>query len=128
MNDRDKKIIFIALSLISFLATYTASAINVALPAIGAELGLSHTGLQYILTAYLMMNAALMVLYKSNRLHPVNNSFTTSLIIFPSALPFNCGMSLPMTLPVSGGPFAPTSAMTACAAAVTSSRLICLGR
>lgn len=61
MNDRDKKLIFIAVSCISFLATYTASAINIALPAIGAELGLSHTGLQYIVTAYLMMNAALLV-------------------------------------------------------------------
>jgi MFS family permease len=61
MNDRDRNIIFIALSLVSFLATYTASAINVALPAIGAELGLGHTGLQYILTAYLMLNAAMLV-------------------------------------------------------------------
>jgi hypothetical protein len=61
MNDCDRRLIFIAVSCISFLATYTASAINVALPAIGLELGLGHTGLQYILTAYLMLNAAMLV-------------------------------------------------------------------
>ena len=50
-----------AVSCASFLATYTGSAINVALPAIGAEFGMNHARLQYIVSAYVMMNAILLV-------------------------------------------------------------------
>lgn len=61
MDKRDKRLVFVAVSCASFLATYTGSAINVALPTIGRELGLNHTQLQYIVSAYVMMNAVLLV-------------------------------------------------------------------
>ena len=61
MNKRDKRLVFVAVSCASFLATYTGSAINVALPAIGAEFGMNHARLQYIVSAYVMMNAVLLV-------------------------------------------------------------------
>ncbi|MCX5853781.1 MAG: MFS transporter [Deltaproteobacteria bacterium] len=61
MNERDKKLIFIAVTTASFLATYTGSAVNVALHTIGEDLHLNHTQLQYVVTAYLMMNAVLLV-------------------------------------------------------------------
>jgi hypothetical protein len=61
MNKRDKRLVFVAVSYASFLAAYTGSAINVALPAIGAEFGMNHALLQYIVSAYVMMNAVLLV-------------------------------------------------------------------
>lgn len=61
MNKRDKILIFVAVSCASFLTTYTGSSINVALPTIGRELGMNHAQLQYVVSAYVMMNAALLV-------------------------------------------------------------------
>jgi len=61
MNKRDKMLVFVAVSVASFLATYTGSSINVALPTIGRELGMNHARLQYVVSAYLMMNAVLLV-------------------------------------------------------------------
>ncbi len=61
MNRRDKTLVFVAVSCASFLAAYTGSSINVALPAIGRELGMNHAQLQYVVSAYVMMNAVLLV-------------------------------------------------------------------
>ena len=61
MNKRDKMLVFVAVSCASFLAAYTGSSINVALPAIGRELGMNHAQLQYVVSAYVMMNAVLLV-------------------------------------------------------------------
>ena len=61
MNKRDKMLVFVAVSCASFLATYTGSSINVALPTIGQELGINHAQLQYVVSAYIMMNAVLLV-------------------------------------------------------------------
>lgn len=46
----------------------------------------------------------------------------------PGKRPFTCGMSLPMTLPMSFLVLAPTSAMTCWTMAFTSSGVSCLGR
>ncbi|OHE23748.1 MAG: hypothetical protein A2Z43_01260 [Syntrophobacterales bacterium RBG_19FT_COMBO_59_10] len=61
MNKRDKRLVFVAVSCASFLAPYTGSAINVTLPTIGAELGMNHAMLQYVVSAYVTMNAILLV-------------------------------------------------------------------
>ncbi len=61
MTARDRWFVFVAVSCASFLATYTGSAVNVALPAIGAEFGMNPARLQYVVSAYLMMNAVLLV-------------------------------------------------------------------
>jgi len=61
MNKRDKTLVFMAVSCASFLASYTGSSINVALPVIGRELGMNHAQLQYVVSAYVMMNAVLLV-------------------------------------------------------------------
>ncbi len=61
MNKRDKSLVFVAVSCASFLASYTGSSINVALPTIGRDLGMDHAQLQYVVSAYVMMNAVLLV-------------------------------------------------------------------
>jgi MFS family permease len=61
MNKRDKMLVFVAVYCTSFLATYTGSSINVTLPTIGRELDMNRARLQYVVSAYLMMNAVLLV-------------------------------------------------------------------
>ena len=57
-----------------------------------------------------------------------NNSFTLAEMARPSANPANFLVAVPITLPMSFGPVAPTSAMMAFKATSSSSALICLGR
>ena len=54
--------------------------------------------------------------------------FTIAEIAFPSALPASCLVATPITLPISWGVVAPTSAIMPFTASVSSSSLICLGR
>ncbi len=58
---REKYLILVSLSSASFLTTFTASALNIALPSIGKELNMSHSELQYIISAYLIVNATMLV-------------------------------------------------------------------
>jgi len=53
---------------------------------------------------------------------------TVSEIILPSALPANCLVATPITLPISAGVDAPTCVIIALSAASSSCWLICLGR
>jgi MFS family permease len=61
MTKKDKYLIFTAVTIAGFLATYTGSAINIALHVIGEELGIDYAGLQYVATAYFIMNGVLLV-------------------------------------------------------------------
>ena len=57
-----------------------------------------------------------------------NNSFTLAEMARPSAKPASFLVAVPITLPMSLGPVAPTSAMISFRAASSSSALICLGK
>jgi len=86
MDKRDKRLVLVAVSCASFLATYTGSAINVALPAIGRELGLSHVLLQYIVSAYVLMNAVLLVPFgRLADIHGRRVFFNIGMVIFLTA-------------------------------------------
>src|SRR6185503_6994440 len=58
----------------------------------------------------------------------VSISFTAALTRFPSARPFTCGITRPMTLPISCGEDAPDSATTLPTISLSSSSESCSGR
>lgn len=86
MVRNSKYLVFIALSCASFLATYTGAAINVSLPIIGKEFGMNHSQLQYIISAYLMMNAVFLVPFgKLSDIYGRRIFFLSGMIIFTLA-------------------------------------------
>lgn len=53
----EKRILLVVASLASFLVPYTVSSLNVALPTIGSEFGLSAVTLGWVTSAYLLTAA-----------------------------------------------------------------------
>ena len=60
-NKTSKNVVLLAAMLSSFLTPFTGSAINVALPAIGAELAMDAVSMGWVATAYLLVAAAFLV-------------------------------------------------------------------
>lgn len=65
---------------------------------------------------------------RAQRRRYFNSDLTAPLALPKSILPAKRSFSTPITLPISLGPAAPVSWMTAVMAALTSASLICLGR
>lgn len=81
-----KALILISVSTTSFLTTFTASSLNVALPSIAKEFGIPHAELQYIISAYLIVNATMLVPFgKLADIIGRKVFFMTGLLLFLSA-------------------------------------------
>lgn len=83
LSKRSKQQIFIAVTCASFLATYIGSALNVALPAVGLDLGMSRGELSYLVTLYLLSSAVLLVPFgKLSDLYGKKRIFLGGMIVF----------------------------------------------
>lgn len=83
LNKSSKQHIFIAVTCASFLATYIGSALNVALPEVGIDLGMSRGELSYLVTLYLLSSAVLLVPFgKLSDLYGKKRIFLGGMIVF----------------------------------------------
>ena len=60
-NETGKNVVLLAAMLSAFLTPFTGSALNVALPAIGAELAMDAVAMGWVATAYLLAAAAFLI-------------------------------------------------------------------
>jgi EmrB/QacA subfamily drug resistance transporter len=79
----DKRTILIVAALSTFLAGFTGSSVNIALPSIGSELGMDAVSLGWVATAYILASATLLLPFgRLSDIHGRKRIFTLGIIVY----------------------------------------------
>ncbi|MBN1863111.1 MAG: MFS transporter, partial [Dehalococcoidales bacterium] len=82
-NSASKRTILVVAAMATFLAGFTSSSVNIALPSIGSELGMDAVALGWIATAYILASAASLLPFgRLSDIHGRKRIFTLGIIVY----------------------------------------------